>query len=70
MNQKIHHRTSFAVDQGTLKLVDDFAARNDLNRSQTIRRALRMMIASEGVEPANGTTSRPRAPRPQPRQNA
>jgi len=65
MAQKTIHRTSFALDHGTLRQVDEFAERNDLNRSQTIRRALKVLIASEGGERVSSRPVRPRAPRPQ-----
>lgn len=70
MGQTKYHKTSFTLDHPTLKLVDDFCEDNDLTRAQAIRRGLRIMLATEGIEPVNGKPSRPRAPRPQPRQDA
>jgi len=60
MAAKTYHKTSFTLDHPTLELVDDFCEVHDLTRAQAIRRGLKIMLASEGIQ------TKPKAPRPQP----
>lgn len=68
MDQKVLARTSFVIDRGQLRVVDDYCAAHDLNRSQVVRKALKLLIAGGEPSGAEITLShprpRPRAPRP------
>jgi metal-responsive CopG/Arc/MetJ family transcriptional regulator len=68
--EKTMQRASFVVYDDTLDLVDDYAERHDLNRSQCIRRALRLLVTIEDErKPGNGPQIRTRAPIPKAHRN-
>ncbi len=70
MMEKTIQRVSFIVYDDTIELVDDYAERHDLNRSQCIRRALRLLVTHGGQDkPANGPQIRTRAPIPKAHRN-